>query len=133
VREPIAHPLTKHAPPVTTGPKKSQAEVENSLRSLVGPPSSLHTQPEAAAVPPSPEANSRLTKSDAINLADAEARRRGLDPAGFKRAEPQYSARDETWTLSYDQPAPAGSEEPGQRFSVTIDDKTKGTVFVPGK
>jgi hypothetical protein len=35
--------------------------------------------------------------------------------------------------LSYDQQAVAGAQEAGKNFSVTVDDKTKGTVFVPGK
>jgi hypothetical protein len=121
--------------------KNPKAEVDDSLRLLFGPPSSLRKDsidhassvgPKTEAAP-LPEANPRLTKSEVIDLAEAEARRRGYDAAEYQRAEPQYNAADETWSLSFDQHAVAGAEEAGKNFSITVDDKTKGTVFVPGK
>jgi hypothetical protein len=42
--------------------------------------------------------------------------------------DPQYFPADEIWTLGYN-----GTREIEKHFSVTIDDKTKGRVFVPGK
>src|SRR5947207_1806619 len=118
--------------------KKPKVE-DDSLRLLVGPPSSLRKGPidtgpsvsaktEAAS---SPGANVRLTREEVIDLADAEARRRGYDPAEYQRAEPQYNAADETWSLSYDQHAVAGAEEAGKQFSGRVDDKTTATVVVP--
>jgi len=119
--------------------KKPKVE-DDSLRLLVGPPSSLRKGPidtgpsvsaktEAAS---SPGANVRLTREEVIDLADAEARTRGYNPAEYQRAEPQYNAADDTWLLLYDQkPAANGMAETGKPFGVTVHDKTKGAVFVP--
>ena len=113
--------------------KKSQAEVEASLRSLVGPPSTLHTNPGAAPAPPGSVGAARLTKEEVVDLANAEVRLRGYDVTELSRTEPHYNATDETWSLSYDQSAPEGAEEPAKHFNVMIDDKTKGRIFVPRK
>lgn len=117
-------------------PKKSQVEVEESLSALVGPPSSLHTNPNADVS--SADANSetagvssadpRLTKEEVVDLADAEARAHGYSPAEYGRADPHYNSTDQIWSINY-QPLDQ-TPESGRRFSVTIDDKTKGTVFV---
>jgi len=133
-------PANRAAPKPGTN-KNPKVEVDDSLRLLFGPPSSLRKGsidrassmvPKAEAAP-LPATNPRLTQSEVIDLAGAEARRRGYNPAEYQRAEPQYNAADETWSLSYDQQAVAGAQEAGKNFSVTVDDKTKGTVFVPGK
>jgi hypothetical protein len=121
-------------------PKKSQTEVEESLRALVAPPSGLNrtsdgdvlpevAPPDAAALP---SADARLTKEEIVNLADKAARTRGYNPAEYERREPEYNSADAIWSVSYDQRA-VGMAETSKRFSVTIDDKTKGTIFVPGK
>jgi hypothetical protein len=121
----------------STRPKKSQVELEESLSALVGPPSSLHTNVTADGsaigagqdeTPQSVEA--RLTKEEVVDLADAEARARGYSPAGYGRAEAEYNPADRVWSINY-KPL---DETTGQRpFSITVDDKTKGTVFVQGK
>ena len=122
--------------------KKSQSAVEESLSALVGPPSSLHTNPDANAsavdakqeAATSSSADVRLTKEEVVDLADAEARTRGYSPSEYGRAEPQYNSAAEVWSISYEQkPTPDGTIESTKRFSVTVDDKTKGTVFVVGK
>ena len=113
-----------------------KADGDNSLRLLAGPPSSLHIKPgnegpPAGANPdvaPSSHTNARLTKEEVVDLADAEARSRGYDLAEYQRMDPQYYPADEIWTLGYN-----GTMEMGKHFSVTIDDRTKGRVFVPGK
>jgi hypothetical protein len=113
-----------------------KADGDNSLRLLAGPPSSLHMKPgnegplagaNPDAAPPS-YTNARLTKEEVVDLADAEARSRGYDLTQYERMDPQYFPADEIWTLGYN-----GAMEMGKHFSVTIDDKTKGRVFVPGK
>jgi hypothetical protein len=132
-----AKPSLSEEAPKASPAKKSQAESEVSLSSLVGPPASLHTNPVADAsadtnrekTPRSTEA--RLTKEEALDLADAEANARGYSPAQYGRAEPSYNSADEIWSVSY-KPLDESMEN-GKRFSVTIDDKTKGIVFVPGK
>jgi len=97
---------------------------------LVAPPSALRTNSVADA---SPGANARLTKEEVVDLADAEARSRGYDLTEYQRLDPQYNPADEIWSLGYDQRLVDGTAETGRHFSVTVDDKTKGTVFVSGK
>ena len=113
--------------------------MEQSLRALAVPPSGLHRNPDGdilpEVAPPEaalPAADARLTKEEIVDLADKEARTRGYNPAEYQRGEPQYNSADAIWSVSYDQPA-VGMAETSKRFRVTIDDKTKGTVFVPGK
>ena len=138
-REQTAQPTMEDTPSVLIEPskesvptpptsKKSQAEVEDSLQSLVRPPSSLLAIPETAG---SPEASPRLTKEEVINIANAEARTHGYNRADYQRAEPQYNADYKIWSVSYEQSATDGMEEAGNHFSVIVDDKTKGRVFVP--
>jgi hypothetical protein len=109
---------------------------DNSLRLLAGPPSALHMKPVSEGPPagaspdaaPSSYTNARLTKEEVADFADAEARSRGYDLSDYQRMDPQYFPADEIWTLGYN-----GTREIEKHFSVTIDDKTKGRVFVPGK
>jgi hypothetical protein len=115
--------------PVPTPPtsKKSEAEVKDSLQSLVRPPSSLLAIPETAT---SPEASPRLTKQEVINIANAKARTHGYNRTDDRRAEPQYNAAYKVWSVLYEQRTADGMEEAGEHFSVIVDDKTKGTVFM---
>ena len=106
-------------------------EPKASVESLVGPPSTLHTNP--AATNASSSGSARLTKEEVVDLADAEARSRGYHPAEYQRLDPQYNSADEVWSISYDRISADEMAETAKHFSVTIDDKTKGTVFVPGK
>jgi hypothetical protein len=137
----VNRPPVRRVPKLPTS-KKSQAEVEESLRSLVGPPSALRTnpaadgpsvetKPEAAS---SPSANAGLTKKEVVDLADGEARTRGYDLAEYERPDARYNAADNTWSLSYDQKKSVnGMADIGKHFSVTVDDKTKETSIVPGR
>jgi hypothetical protein len=115
--------------PVPTPPtsKKAEAEVEDSLQPLARPPSSLLAIPETAG---SPEASPRLTKEEVINIANAKARTHGYNRTDYRRAEPQYNAAYKIWSVLYEQRAADGMEEAGEHFSVIVDDKTKGTVFL---
>jgi hypothetical protein len=118
---------SKESVPTPPTSKKSQAEVEDSLQSLVRPPSSLLAIPETAGLP---EASPRLTKEEVIKLANAKARTHGYKRADYQRAEPQYDAAYKIWSVSYEQSVADGMEQAGKHFSVIVDDKTKGTVFV---
>jgi hypothetical protein len=137
-REQVAQPAMEDTPSVLIQPpkesvrtpptsKKSQAEVEDSLQSLVRPPSSLLPIPETAG---SPEASPRLTKEEVIKIANAKARARGYKRTDYHRAEPQYDAAYQIWSVSYEQNVADGTEAAGKHFSVIVDDKTKGTVFM---
>jgi hypothetical protein len=108
-------------PPTTPG--WPQIDVDDSLQSLAQPPSSLHANPETAA---SPEARPRLTKEEVIEIANAAARTRGYKRADYHRTEPQYDPAYKVWSVSYEQSAVDGM---GMRFSVVVDDKTRGAVF----
>jgi hypothetical protein len=114
--------------------KRSQTDV--SLSSLAGPPASLHAGPERSSSGPSRKepvhsTEARLTKEEVLELSDAEAHARGYSPNEYGRADPLYNSADEIWSVSYK--SLDATTENGKRFSVTVDDKTKGIVFVPGK
>ncbi|MDQ2824728.1 MAG: hypothetical protein M3R29_04705 [Verrucomicrobiota bacterium] len=125
--------------PVTN--KKPRTEMDESLSALVGPPSSLHTNPDAGASPADAKQEAaavssvdpRLTKDAVVDLADTGARTRGYNPAEYQRAAPQYHPADQIWSINYEQKSFDETMEGGKRFSVTVDDKTKGIVIVPGK
>jgi hypothetical protein len=79
-------------------------------------------------------AGPRLTASQALRIADAEARRQGYDVRKFKRPTPRYHNyvnRDDTWWFSYE---PHGRVRYiGDDFSVTVEDKTKKAWLIPGR
>lgn len=105
--------------------------VDDSLRLLTGPPASLHA--ETRTGPPN-SGPAHLTKQEVIDLADAQALSRGFSLGGYSRPDPKYNQEEGTWSISYERTSM--DEEPTDRpsrFSITVDDQTKGTVFVPGK
>jgi hypothetical protein len=110
-------------PQPTTTPGWPQIDVDDSLQSLAQPPSSLHANPETAAAP---EARPHLTKEEVIKIANAAARARGYKRTDYHRTEPQYDPAYKVWSVSYEQSAADGM---GKRFSVIVDDKTRGAVF----
>jgi hypothetical protein len=105
------------------------AATDGSLQLLTGPPTSLRDNPPA---PPADagQTQPRLTNPEVVDLADGATRSHGLSPAAFERGEPSFNAQDETWSVAY---GSRGGDENARGFSVTVDDKTKGTVFVPAK
>jgi hypothetical protein len=109
--------------------EEAAARLDNSLQLLAGPPSSLRNLPETPMTTTA-EAQPRLTSAEVVDLADSATRSHGLNPAEFQRAEPKFDAEFETWSLAYGR---SGGDEDARGFSVTVDDKTKGTVFVPAK
>jgi hypothetical protein len=121
--------------PVRTPPTANEpsVEVDDSLRALVGPPSSLRTNPVADAASAgakpetasSPGANAKLSQEEVIDLADAEARAQGYNLDEYQRPKADYSAVEEKWSLFYDQKPVDGMPEIGKYFSATVDDKTK--------
>ena len=78
-------------------------------------------------------AGPRLTASQALRIADAEARRHSYDVRKFKRPIQRYNYvnRDDTWWFSYE---PRGRVRYfGDDFSVTVEDKTKKAWLIPGR
>jgi hypothetical protein len=126
----------------------SNQEMDDSLKSLIGPPSFLRMKERAeasskatktptvptssqASVPPttssSPPAVPRLTKANVIELADAEARKEGYNLGEYQRPQADYLASDETWSVTYDQMSADGV---GKHFSISVEDKTKKTGII---
>jgi hypothetical protein len=133
---------TKRAFSKPAGSKHTKTKVDESLRMLVGPPSSLRknvptggwsagNEPEST---PSAGANANLTKLQVLDLADAAARAHGYNPAEFRRPQAQYDPAKKTWSLFYDQKHEAGEiPEIGKYFTVTVDDATKKASIVPAR
>jgi hypothetical protein len=129
------------ANPKSPAADKPEAESDDSVEQLVGPPSSLRmkavsdgspaaTNPEAVSSPP---ASAHLTEEEVVDLADTAARSRGYDPAQYWRPDPRYNRADKIWSLEYDQKAHYATEGIGKHFTVTVDNKTKKASIMPGK
>ena len=133
--------------------QKSGDDMDDSLKSLVGPPSLLRAKGGAAAPPkpsvapvaatsqssiPSatstasspPPAGPRLSAVQVIELADTEAHRQGYNLGEYQRPQADYTAADETWSVSYNQ---TDADGVGKQFSVSVEDKTKKTSVVAGR
>lgn len=117
----------------------SSMDIDDSLRALIGSSPPLRREAVAGASPQasipqkasSPPARPRLTATEVIELADAEARTQGYDLGTYQRPQAQYATTDNTWSVSYDQSNDAG--EAGKPFSVKVEDKTKKTSIVAGR
>lgn len=76
----------------------------------------------------------RLTKTQVIRLANAEARRQGYDLRKYGRPDAHfnYVTKDDEWVVFYEGKRLKGMPEVGNHFSVHIVDKTKEVWFIPG-
>ena len=120
-------------PPSLNAQRASKETVDNSLRTLTGPPSSLHvktppetnppaqisTPPIAAASPPT--TGSKLTAVQAMDIADIEARTKGYDLGEYQLPKAEYNAASDTWSVGY---VARDADKAGKKLSVTIQDKT---------
>jgi hypothetical protein len=115
---------TRDSSPASTT-KASPRDV--SVNSLVGPPSSLRTTTETSTPKTETETstsrnNAPLTEAEAIDLADAEARRQGAPLDDYQRPKVDHSAVKGKWSLFYGLKEGGSS---GGAFTVTVEDKTK--------
>lgn len=78
----------------------------------------------------SPHAHRNLTTEEVIMLANAELRKQGYNRMDYIRQEPQFEADKGSWLVSYDPMTFDGIETAGQHFSVIIEDRRKGAVFL---
>jgi len=101
--------------------------VDQSLQSLVGPPSSLHNTHPAEK---NPNQNGPLTREEALDLANTVARTHGYDPANYAEPKVEHNESDETWSLSYDKTENDGGTG-GKHLSITVDGKTKRASIAP--
>lgn len=126
-----AQPLVETAPE-TPPTDNTPTPVSDSLRSLIAPPSSLRNdasaapspaagaQPAEHPPPTSPETAGELNAAEAIELADAEARARGVNLEDYERPQVQYAAEGDKWSIAYEPKAGTAN-----RFTVTVDEKTR--------
>jgi hypothetical protein len=124
-------------PPASESPtlsaESSPTRADVSLNALVGPPTSLRPtseiSPAKSQSEPGPRASGALTETEAINLADTEARIHGYPLNNYERPKVDHSKVKGRWTLFYAaKPGAPGSEAPPP-FTVTVQDKTKKVEF----
>jgi hypothetical protein len=114
-------------------PASKETPVDNSLRTLTGPPSSLHVKappetnpPAQISTPPiaaasSPTAGPKLTAVQAMDIADIEARTKGYDLGEYQLPKAEYNAASDSWSVAYVARDP---DKAAKKLSVTIQDKT---------
>ena len=109
--------------------------VDDSLRTLTGPPSSLRinappktnpptqiSTPSTTAVSPSPPpTGAKLTAVQAMDIADIEARTKGHDLGEYQLPKAEYNAANGTWLVAY---VARGADKDTKKLTVTIQDKT---------
>lgn len=114
-------------------PSSQETPVDNSIRTLTGPPASLRVKsPPAVAATPAAEisepamppatasANTpKLNAVQAMDIADIEARTKGYDLGDYQLPKAEYNAAGDTWSVSY-----TGRDKKSKQLSVTIQDKT---------
>jgi hypothetical protein len=150
---PKPHEKANQGVPGSAAKATASPAMDDSLRSLISPPSLLRMKAMAEAspkasmparessspqesVPPttsSPPPGPSLSATEVIDLADAEARTQGYDLGEYQRPQARYTATDGTWSVSYAQKYVDGMGEVGTPFSVTVEDKTKKTSIVPNR
>ena len=133
--EPASHgPVSYHkeaAESVST-PPAHESPADISVDALAGPPSSLRANSiressvrKQDGETESPRHAGPLTESEAISVADNEARLQGFQIDNYERPNVDHSQVRGRWTLFYSlKKAESGSESPAS-FSVTVEDKTR--------
>jgi hypothetical protein len=129
---------TKFPAPIASSRNGPKLEIDDSLRSLTGPPPALgfssalrhgSGQSKSNANERS-SANARLSKQEVINLADAAAETKGFDLSQYKRPEPEFDVIDSTWSVFYDAKLANAATGRGKHFTVAIDDNSRRTAIV---
>ena len=107
--------------------KKNRDNV--SVNALVGPPSALRSTEENSSARSSANSaaseSDRLTESDAVSLADTEARNQGYNLDNYERPKADYSEVKRKWILYYDLKKSADRSLRAAPLSVTVEDSTK--------
>jgi hypothetical protein len=126
---------TERALPEKTRAAANETPPDDSIQSLVGPPSSLRNPaagaptnsrvaepPPPASGPPQPAAQSvpKLTAVQAMDIADIEARTRGFDLGEYQLPKAEYNAATDSWSVGYTARASGDSK----KLSVTVQDKS---------
>jgi hypothetical protein len=148
-RPPVHQPMSEQTPEVAEKKPEARSSASNEtqdsssvpatnetpadISSLAGPPSSLRTNsiPESSAPEKSqgeneaaPKADGPLTETEAIKMADTEARVQGAPLDNYDRPKVDHSQVKGRWTLFYGaKKTESASDMPP--FTVTIEDKTR--------
>ena len=115
--------------------EKKETPVDDSLRTLTGPPSSLRSSPPPKTNPPTqismpsttavspspPPTGAKLTAVQAMDIADIEARTKGHDLGEYQLPKAEYNAANGTWLVAY---AARDADKDAKKLTVTIQDKT---------
>ena len=118
----------------TFQPSAAETPVDNSIRTLTGPPASLRAKSAPApvatpaseiSVPPIAPANApantpKLNSVQAMDIADIEARTKGYDLGEYQLPKAEYNASDDTWSVSY----VGKGDKNSKRLGVRIQDKS---------
>jgi hypothetical protein len=129
-------PAPSQPPTLNVEPSANETPIDDSIRTLTGPPSSLRTKaptattpappvsapaPSIATAPPPPSAGPKLNAVNAMDIADIEARTKGYDLGEYQLPKAEYNAADDTWSVSY---IGRDGDKNGKHLSVIIQDKT---------
>jgi hypothetical protein len=129
-------PAPSQPPTLNVEPSANETPIDDSIRTLTGPPSSLRTKaptattpappvsapaPSIAPAPPPPSAGPKLNAVNAMDIADIEARTKGYDLGEYQLPKAEYNAADDTWSVSY---IGRDGDKNGKHLSVIIQDKT---------
>lgn len=126
-------PLTESTPPSIqeTPPATKETPADVSVNALAGPPSSLRTtsipetSPEKSETRSLASESAPLTVSEAVDLADTEARIQGYQPDDYERPKVDHSRVKGKWSLFYSvKKSEAGSDKPAT-FTITVEDNTR--------
>jgi hypothetical protein len=120
-----------------TQPSANETPVDDSIRTLTGPPSSLRAKaptapadasppaansaPSIAPAAPLPSAEPKLNAVQAMDIADIQAREQGYDLGEYQLPKAEYNATDDTWSVSY---IGRDDDKSGKHLSVVVQDKS---------
>jgi hypothetical protein len=109
-------------------------DIADSLRLLAWPPPGLgvRSMSKGSLGGASISLIAHLTKKEVLDLADAAARSHSYDPSEYQRAELEYDASLQAWSLLYEK-ADDGTGETRKHLSVAVADKTRRTALVGRK
>ena len=129
-------PKAKRTPPKVTQNQKVKTKFDESLRSLVRPPSTLRegSLPETPApkeVAPS-IGHGGLSEGEAIELANAEATAQGIDLSNYAAPTADYSATKDMWSVLYGAKSAVNEEGVAKPLIVGVEDKTKKAYITSG-
>jgi len=121
-------PVISHSPTPERATSATKSERDVSLSTLAGPPASLRTTtspPKSDNESAPPERIGALTETEAINLADTEARIHGYPLDNYQRPKVDHSNVKGKWSLFYGLKDPAAKSAETGPFTVTVEDKTR--------